>query len=315
MSGERVFNVFVYFNNGVAHEYGVRHRRVRGNDQAKMAALADAVATDHPLAQRFRLPRTFTPGEWAAQQRLGVDLGLFEEGIAHYRAGAEPLYCVTSIVDGVPRAEIRTHLGPHQGDRVGEGMPGTMPDWLVVYTEGDKFRFDKLINDDYFAAIRLLFNARHIASTSKLLMSCIDTLAFVEFGDERGNFVKWLATYAELTSVGVTAEELWEFRNSIVHMTNLSSRAVLAGKAASLSPYIGSDALVQAAPASDLKPFNLYALIVAVAGGVGHWAESYNRDRSKFEKFVERYDTIVSDSRIATLEAPAPGSDPTGPSL
>lgn len=74
-------------------------------------------------------------------------------------------------------------------------MPGKMPDWLVVYTEGNAFRFDKLIDDDYFAAIKLLFNARHIASTSKLLMSCVDTLAFVEFGDKRGNFVEWLTTY------------------------------------------------------------------------------------------------------------------------
>ena len=177
MSGERVFNVFVYFNNGVAHEYGVRHHRVRGGDQAKMAALAEAVATDHPLAKRFRLPRTFTPGEWAAQQRLGVDLGLFEEGIAHYRAGAEPLYCLTSIVDGVPRAEVKTHLGPHQGDQVGEGMPGTMPDWLVVYTEGNKFRFDELINDDYFAAIRLLFNARRIGGV--LTVQAVQTVPSV----------------------------------------------------------------------------------------------------------------------------------------
>ncbi|WP_295191655.1 hypothetical protein [uncultured Brevundimonas sp.] len=304
MTGERIFNVFLYFDDGVAREYGVRHHRVRGDDTTKMAALAQAVATDHGIAQRFVLPRTFTPGEWASQQRLGVNLGLFEEGIDHYRASPEPLYCLTSIVDGVPRAEIRSGLGPHQGDMAGEGMPGTMPDWLVVYTEGGAFRFDKLINDDYFVAIKLLFNARHIASTSKLLMSCIDTLAFVEFGDKRGNFVEWLKTYADLEPVGVTADELWEFRNSIVHMTNLSSRAVLAGKASSLAPYIGSDALIRTEPVADLKPFNLYTLNLAVIGGVSRWAESYNRDRSKFEKFVERYDTIVSDSRVAIVQTP-----------
>ncbi len=44
-----------------------------------------------------------------------------------------------------------------------------------------------------------------------------------------GNFSKWLAAYADLTPLGVTAKELWEFRNGLLHMINLSSRAVTAG--------------------------------------------------------------------------------------
>jgi len=311
VSSERVFNIFVYFEDGAAREYGVRHHRIDGDDATKMAALVAAVAGDHPLAKRFVLSRAFTPAEWLAQQRLGVDLALFEEGVALYRAGRAPLYCLTSIVDGAVRADIQTDLGPHQGERVGEGLPGTMDDWLQLYTEGRLIRIDRLINDDYFSAIRLLFNARHIASASKLLMTCIDTLAFLEYGDEKGVFVRWLNVYADLESVGVTAAELWEFRNSMVHMTNVASRAVLAGKAKPLMPYIGADELSLPARSGEHKPFNLYTLILAVAGGVKTWAESYNAERDKFAKFVERYDTIISDTRMATFQAD-PVSTPSG---
>lgn len=301
MTSERVFNLFVYFEGGIAREYGVRHYRLGGDDVAKTAALAAAVATDYARAKRLPLRRTFTPGEWLAQQRLGMDLGLFEEGLALYRADSTPLYCLTSIVDGVVRADIQTDLEPHQGERVGEGLPGTMIDWLQLYTEGCQIRIDRLINDDYFSAIRLLFNTRHIASASKLLMSCIDTLAFVEYGDESTIFVSWLNTYANLKPVGVTAEELWQFRNSMVHMTNVASRAVLAGKTTALMPYIGSDDLAFLARSGEHKPFNLHALILAIAEGVKVWGESYNTERDKFAKFVERYDTIVSDARLATF--------------
>ena len=180
-------------------------------------------------------------------------------------------------------------------------MSGGMQDWLIKYTEENTFRFDKLINDDYFIAIKLLFNAHHIASAAKLLMSCIDTMAFVEHGDKNGNFTEWLDSFVDLTPLGITAAELWEFRNSIVHMTNLSSRAVLAGKVSSIMPYIGSDTLAGHARSSEIKPFNFYSLILAVCAGIESWAKTYNADRDKFMKFIERYDTMISDSRLAAF--------------
>src|SRR5690606_9143663 len=97
----------------------------------------------------------------------------------------------------------------------------------------------ELLNDDYFKAIKLLFNAGHHVSSAKLLMSCVDTLAFVEHGDVRGNFTDWLDAYVDLEPIGISALEVWEFRNSILHMTNLASRQVLAGKVSSIAPYIG----------------------------------------------------------------------------
>jgi hypothetical protein len=190
--------------------------------------------------------------------------------------------------------------------KIGKDLPGEMPDWLIKYTYGNKFQFVRLFNDDYFVAIKLLFNARHIVSAAKLLMSCIDTIAFIEHGDTPNNFKKWLESFVDLAPLGISVEEIWEFRNSIIHMTNLSSRKVIAGDVSPIMPYIGSDELASNARFSQMKPFNFHSLILAVASGIGKWGKSYNEDRDKFMKFIERYDTLISDSRLAELVVNTP---------
>jgi hypothetical protein len=102
------------------------------------------------------------------------------------------------------------------------------------------FDVPQLINDDYFLAIKQLFNARHFVSAAKLLMSFIDTVGFIDAGDVRDGFSQWLDKYADLTSLGISPKELWEFRNGLLHMTNLRSRAVASGNTAPLIFYVGS---------------------------------------------------------------------------
>ena len=58
------------------------------------------------------------------------------------------------------------------------------------------------------------------------------------------------------------------------------------------------------------KPFNLYDLITTVATGIGRWGEDYNSDQDKLLKFIERYDTTISDSRMAWFSYMG-GSDET----
>lgn len=53
----------------------------------------------------------------------------------------------------------------------------------------------------------MLFNARRYVSCVKLLMSCIDTLALVEFGDVSGNFFKWLDAYVDLEPYDISSKE------------------------------------------------------------------------------------------------------------
>ncbi len=161
---------------------------------------------------------------------------------------------------------------------------------------------DKLINDDYFEAMRALCNAGHYVSMAKLLMSCIDTLAFVAFGDTRGNFTNWLDEYCELEPLGITSDELWEFRNSILHMTNLSSRNVLKGRHSRITPFIAAVGCAAPSNSGDEKPFNLLGLLHVVAGGVSVWGNAYNKDRDQMLIFIERYDTTISDARFARIQ-------------
>ncbi|MBB6428055.1 hypothetical protein [Sphingopyxis sp. JAI128] len=304
MSSERIFNIFVYFDAGVAREYGIRHHRISGTDDEKTEYLRLRVDADHALARRFTLPRAFTPEQWRAAQRHGDVLGFFEEGLAHFHAGRSPVFGQTPIVDGQPAIDVIIGAEPFRGDQV-SALPGqgAVPDYLVDYASGSEIRFTELINDDYFKAIRALFNAKLYVSSAKLLMSCIDTLAFTEYGDVPGNFSRWIETYVDLTPNGITGEELWEFRNSILNMTNLASRKVIAGKVSPILPYVGTLATLPAL-ATGAKPFNLFGLITSVADGIGRWGDSYNQDRDKFLTFIERYDLTVSDSRMASYPYP-----------
>jgi hypothetical protein len=302
MATERVFNLFVYFDAGVADEYGVRHHRAEGGDAEKTALLLSRVEEDHPRARRFRFARNFTPEEWLAAMRHGDVLRYFEEALAHFRAPIAPIYCITAIVDGVPRVDRKIGPEPFRGDTVSEIEDhGSVPDYLVHYTDGKEFRFTELIHDDYFKAIRTLFNAKLHVSCAKLLMSCIDTLAFIEYGDVSNNFTRWLDSYADLSSHGIDSNELWEFRNSVLHMTNLASRKVSLGKVSPIMPYVGGpDRLPVIAPKIP-KAFNLYGLILTIGEGIGKWGETYNTDRDKILKFIERYDTTIFDSRMASF--------------
>ncbi len=175
-----------------------------------------------------------------------------------------------------------------------------MDDWLVKYTRDDAIDLPSLINDDYFLAIKLTFNAKLYVSAMKLLVSCIDSVAYIEYGDEAGSnvFTKWLNSYADLAPLGITAAELWELRNGLLHMTNLNSKKVLTNKERRISFRVGGDAGFSSNEVG-VYYFDFSQLILAFSKALGKWIETYNFDREKFPKFVERYDQTISDSRLA----------------
>ena len=299
MTAERILNIFIYFDGGIAHDYGVRHHQKSGSDEEKAAYLRTCVNADHPLARRFSLSKRFTPEQWLAVPRLGDVLAYFEEAFVLYRASPAPIFCLTPVVDGTVKIDLSTNAAPFRGNQVtAEEARGTVPDYLVHYVHESHFAVAELIHDDYFKAIRALFNARLYVSCAKLLMSCVDTLAFVEFGDRPGNFARWLDAYVNLDSHAIDSEELWEFRNSVLHMTNLASRKVVSGNVSPIMPYVGGPPTLPSVDQSP-KPFNLYELITSIGEGIGRWAESYNEDRDKFLTFIERYDLTISYSRMA----------------
>ena len=101
--------------------------------------------------------------------------------------------------------------------------------YLSAYMTPRGFDFPRLFNDDFFLAIRLTYNNKHYVSCTKLLVSFLDTVAYLAFGDAPKNFQQFLDKYADLSTIAVASEELWEFRNALLHMTNNESRKVNQG--------------------------------------------------------------------------------------
>lgn len=175
-------------------------------------------------------------------------------------------------------------------------------DYLKKYVSEEGFDVPRMLNDDFFLAIKTLLKAGYFISAAKLLVSFIDTMAYLEYGDGGGPaFKKWVSSYVDLGSLGITDEELWEHRNSLLHMSTLSSRKVSVGKVRRLVAYVGQ--LPSGSPSEDLeaKWFDLLWLIQAVAKGLELYIVSINEDSANWVLFCERYDQVLSDTRIVKI--------------
>lgn len=297
---ETIYNLFAYVNGGSLTRVGIVAYEVEGSDSAKLSHLQERARLDHADVFGATLVEPLAQADYQAMQRLGRGIDVFAALLDHVGAPAEIVSCVTVIVDGVPVIDVSLPHGVVDASKLPERLvgPGSMDDYLMKYLVDGTFDMPQLINDDYYLAIKLLFNNRHYISCLKLLVSFLDTVAFIEAG--KGNFVPWLVTYADLTPVGITGEELWELRNGLLHMTNLDSRKVLSGDHARLIPYVGQRDLP---PSSDptTKHFNVSALLAAIAVALGKWFATYRETPDKMVSFIQRYDRVVSDSRLALV--------------
>ncbi|MER8995576.1 hypothetical protein [Mesorhizobium sp. M0678] len=293
---ETIFNIFLPFeySDHCGHALYVGHQSAL-DDEAAIRFLRDRVDEDFPKAIRVPLINPFTREAYYARCRIGDGHHLYDEVFQAASAQAEPLFVTTLVVDGKVRVDVSNHhddpnfyLSP---EVIGDAH---MDDWLLKYRDGDALDLPRLIHDDYFLAVKLTFNAKLYVSSLKLLLSCIDSISYVEFGDQKTpSFIDWLDKYADLSKVGITSEELWELRNGVLHMTNLSSRQVTRKKVRRISIRIGGEGET----ADGIHYFNFFALIQVFAAALESWLGSYNDDREKFATFVERYDKTISDSR------------------
>lgn len=301
---EIAFNLFYFVRDGVLQEIGAVGHPIDGGDEMMGAKLRAAVASDHTRAQRFPLPRQFaglTVEEYNALERLGRQLEVYEPAFSVLNAPAHPFVCVTAVVNGMIAIDgtadkLLLRMGPFQGHpKVGAGIMG---DYMDDYLTPDGLDIPRLLNDDHFEAIRMLYNHGSYLACMKLLASFIDTVAFLEFGDVSGNFVRWLETYAKLESLGVSAEQLWELRNSLLHMSNLDSRKVLSGKIGRISFFVGPRGMPHRHDPATGVHFNLSDLVIVVADGLTAWLETFARDPDKMRHFVQRYDRVVRQASL-----------------
>ena len=284
---ERLVNIFAYGNPTHMHALGWRVYEKVGTYDELTAFLRAKAMHDHRIAIRQDLDEPVPWRDFDAMNRLSSFAGaLARAGVA----GDNDIHCVTHVVNGEVRVD----------DTYDAESVEAVSDYLTLYRSEQGFEFAKLIHDDYFEAIHLLWNNRKYISCLKLVFSAIDTLGFVEYGPNGGNcFARWLDDYCTLGSVGVTSGELWELRNSLIHMTNLDSRKVHSGSTNRLLPRIAHPDRDVPSFVDGMKVFHVARFVIAVLPkAIAKWLESYNEDRGKFAEFVERYDTVVSEARL-----------------
>lgn len=312
---EPIFNLFVYINNDQVSGLGIVMHFLEGSDDQKHTYLQDNVPLDCRSASLLDVPSRYLISysdpeppslryeTFKSMMLIGQHIDLFEDALQVLDAPRRPLYCITPVLNGEPRIDevIHNDFGEEGRKSIIQGHY-IVPSYIKSYMSDNRFDFPRLLNDDFFTAIRLLYNNRLYVSSMKLLLSFIDTIAYLEYGDKPGNFQQFLDRYADLGSIGITASELWELRNSILHMTNAESRKVISGKVGRISFYAGELPSGFPNKFDDSNHFSLMDLIKAVAKSLEKWFETYNKVKSKFSDFVDRYDKIYSDVRLNVIK-------------
>ncbi|MEM1109333.1 MAG: hypothetical protein AAGH99_11675 [Planctomycetota bacterium] len=176
-----------------------------------------------------------------------------------------------------------------------------MEDYLAKYMNDDGLDLLSLFNDDYIHSFKLLWNNHRYVSAAKLLFSFVDTLAFIEFGDSPKNFQRWLDTYADLPSIHVDSDQLWELRNSLLHMTNANSRKVIRGNVPRTMFYVGQIQISPDFGEDGTKWFNLWDFFLQLTDACVTYCKSFQNNPAKFSTFIERYDSVISDCRYMVV--------------
>ncbi len=309
---EEVYNLFYYVENETIVHVGVIAHHVSGSDEEKISFLQSQLDSDAKKSLRYKLPSHLVNGsgklayeDMFSLMRVGRVLELFEDIFRDLEVISSPLTVVTPVVDGIVKYDIQTGLESIPLSKF-QDQPltgaGEMSDYLEDYMSDGKLDIGTLIHNDHYVAVKTLFNEKHYLSSLKLMVSFIDTLGYLDNGEIKGNvFVLWLNSYSNISEeLGVSSEELWEFRNSILHMTNLDSRKVKNGKVRRVSFMVAS----RRTPPKidhDTAYFNFTDLIFVVQKAIKSWLETYVADPAKLAIFVKRYDRVISDSRMAKM--------------
>jgi hypothetical protein len=113
---ERIFNLFLFVENGVIATYGAKYHKMSGPENYKLAHLQSLVDDDVLQSRRFPIPKSFVLLDSATGTRLdgaisvesfyefvasGRHPTIFEEVFAVMSAPRDPLCCITYVVDGV----------------------------------------------------------------------------------------------------------------------------------------------------------------------------------------------------------------------
>ena len=115
---EVAYNLFLFIEGRTIREVGIVSHRLGGRDEVKLANLQSTARTDFAAAKRFpiaheHLPTaapTDPPGGYSYDEYMSMfwdrqPLHIFERALQGVSARPDPLFCITPVVDGVPRIE------------------------------------------------------------------------------------------------------------------------------------------------------------------------------------------------------------------
>jgi hypothetical protein len=310
---ERIYNLILFITNGFITELGAVEHEIEGSDQDKHNFLKQNVSKDVSECSKFPVPNRYkieysenriVEGlihyqKYLELHEIGLSNELFEEVFEYYNSSRSPLICTTCCVNGQIAVDGPMEIKNAQ-DHFEEIHFYTAPDYLTAYTDERGFNAGQLITDDFFKPIGALLKVEYYISSMKLLLSAIDSFAYIEYGDRQNNFIMWLNSFMQLDRLGVTAEEVWEMRNSIVHMTNSDSRKVTAGKVSRIILQVGISIRGISNVTYDGKFLRINEFYLATAKAVENWLAAVFKE-GRIEKFVQRYDQIVSESRLGRI--------------
>lgn len=289
----------MFYTNEVCYEIGVVSHKLIGSDNKKINYLKDRVNEDFKICKRFTLSSPITKDEENASHRLNKRSRAVLESFRKFGIPEDALIVITPIVNDEVFFDCSVKFGLNFLTELRKQMDikGNQIDWLTHYTTDEGIDISRLINDDYFAAIRLTFQNGMYLSSMKLLMSCIDSIGYIEFGSHTC-FKDWLNKYARLERLGITADELWEMRNGILHMSNLESKKIINGVVRRISFFVADNKASFFHETENVHYFNFKELINVYADALQLWISSYNDTPDKFLTFITRYDKTVSDNRL-----------------
>jgi len=194
---ERIFNIFPIFEGDIYRRIGFRVHEKEGTDEEKTKFLLSRVRKDFTEMAYIDMPDNFkvklpdgteikglSHESYNTLLHNGTDGILYEPIFQLFDASKRPLSVSTVVVDGEIKIDKSIQFETTPKAPFTESLHEEIPNhYLAEFMTKEGFAMNELINKDFFEAIRILFNSKHFVSCLKLLMSTVDSIAFLEFGD------------------------------------------------------------------------------------------------------------------------------------
>ena len=157
--GERLSTCVNYGNETHVYSMGYCEYKSEGSYDDLTNFLKSRVHDDYKEPPRKRRSPTHRVDTFYSMERLGaVTNTLRNDGIMD----EDDIYCITHIIDGNVRVDEVVDTNP----------PNAIPDYLSIYMTANGFDFPQLIEDDYYAAIKILWNEKKYISSMKTSIFC-----------------------------------------------------------------------------------------------------------------------------------------------